>query len=416
MSTSIGVAIIGAGMAGKAHAAAYRTAPTLYESTLPEIRLVSIADVYEPVAKATAARFGFERHDTSWQAIVEADDIDVVSVVVANALHREIVEALLAAGKHVLCEKPLSDTLEDARAMVAAAEASSSVARIGLTYLRSPGIAAINRLVRSGALGTILNVSGHYWTDYACDPDGPISWRFRGPDGSGALADVGSHLTYLAEFVSGSRFTEVRGGTLSTVIPTRPKPLGVVVGHERTAVSDERERVENDDVAAFSGSFATGATATLQVSRVAAGHPNSLALEVFGDRGAASFDFRHPGELQLFLAGGDHATAGYRTVILGPDHPYWKGGLAMDAQGVGIGQNDGFVFQARAFLEEVAGIPADASLPRNAGFDEGLHNMLLLDAVARSAASNGSAVAVPAAPPVPAAPAAPVTPAAPVGA
>jgi predicted dehydrogenase len=394
MTTSIGVAVIGAGMAGKAHASAYRTASTLYESTLPEIRLVSIADVYEPLAEATAKRFGFERYDTSWQAIVEADDIDVVSVVVANFLHREIVEALLAAGKHVLCEKPLSDTLEDAQAMVAAAESASGIARIGLTFRRSPGIAFMSQLVASGALGNVLNVSGHYWTDYACDPDGPISWRFKGPNGSGALADVGSHLTYLAEFVAGSDFTEVRGGTLSTVIPSRPKPLGVVVGHEHAAVGDEREDVENDDVASFSGIFGTGATATLQVSRVAAGHPNSLVLEVFGDRGAVSFDFRHPGELKLYTAGDEHATAGYRTVILGPDHPYWKGGLAMDAQGVGIGQNDGFVFQARAFLEEVAGIPAESSLPRNAGFDEGLHNMLLLDAVASSAAAGGSSVTV----------------------
>jgi predicted dehydrogenase len=399
MTTSIGVAVIGAGMAGKAHAAAYRTASTLYESTLPEIRLVSIADVHEPLAEATAKRFGFERYDTSWQAIVEADDIDVVSVVVANFLHREIVEALLAAGKHVLCEKPLSDTLEDAQAMVAAADSASTVARIGLTYRRSPGLAYINHLVGSGALGTILNVSGYYWTDYACDPDGPISWRFKGPNGSGALADVGSHLTYLAEFVAGTEFTEVRGGTLSTVIPSRPKPLGVVVGHEHGAVSNEREAVENDDVAAFSGIFTNGATATLQVSRVAAGHPNTLVIEVFGDRGAASFDFRHAGELQLYVAGDEHANAGYRTVILGPDHPYWKDGLAMDAQGVGIGQNDGFVYQARAFLEEVAGIPEASSLPRNAGFDEGLHNMLLLDAVARSAAAGGSSVAVPAAVP-----------------
>ena len=73
---SIGVAVIGAGMAGKAHAAAYRNAPTLYDSVLPPIRLVSIADVYEPAAKAAAERFGYERYDTSWQAIVDADDID----------------------------------------------------------------------------------------------------------------------------------------------------------------------------------------------------------------------------------------------------------------------------------------------------------------------------------------------------
>jgi predicted dehydrogenase len=394
MNSSIGVAVIGAGMAGKAHAAAYRSASTVFDSTLPPIRLVSIADAYEPLAVATAARFGAERHDTSWRAVVEADDVDVVSVVVANALHREIVEAALAAGKHVLCEKPLSDTLADARAMVSAADAASTVARIGLTYRRSPGLAFLADLVRSGRLGRIFNVNGVYWTDYGCNPDGPISWRYKGPNGSGALADVGSHLSYLAEFVGGGDFVSVNGGTLNTVIPTRPTPLGAVVGHEGGAVSDVREAVENDDVAAFSGRLSNGATTTLQVSRVAAGHPNTLVVEVFGERGAASFDFRNPGQVQLYLSGEDRAVAGYRTVVLGPDQPYWRGGLAMDAQGVGVGQNEGFVFQARAFLEEVAGIPESASLPRNADFADGLRNLVLLDAVAESARRDGALVDV----------------------
>jgi predicted dehydrogenase len=381
-------------MAGKAHAAAYRTAPTLYQGFQSRVRLVSIADVNGAAAAETAARFGFARHDTSWQAIAGADDIDVVSVVVANALHREIVEALLAAGKHVLCEKPLSDSVDSARAMVAAADTAATVARIGLTFRRSPGVAHIRDLVRSGRLGRILNVSGYYWTDYALDPQVPISWRYRGPAGSGALADIGSHLSYLAEFVAGADITSVRGGTFRTVIPARPRPLAAVTGRERIPVSDELDTVDNDDVAAFSAEFGNGAMGTLQVSRTAAGHPNTLAFEVFGDRGAASFDFRHPGEFSLYLTGEDPANDGWRTVVLGPGHPYWHGGLPMDAQGVGIGQNEGFVFQARAFLDEIAGIPVDESLPRNAGLGEGLHNMLVLDAVARSAGSGGATVTV----------------------
>ena len=114
---TIGIAVIGAGMAGRAHAAAYRTAPTLYQSTLPPLRYVSIADVSAEFGAQAAKRFGYERSDTSWQAVAEDPEIDVVSVVVANSLHREMVEGLLEAGKHVLCEKPLSDSLEDARAM-----------------------------------------------------------------------------------------------------------------------------------------------------------------------------------------------------------------------------------------------------------------------------------------------------------
>ena len=129
---TIGVAVIGAGMAGRAHAAAYRIAPTLYESTLPDLRFVSIGDVSPELGSLAARRFGFERNDTSWQAIAEDPDIKVVSVVVANFLHREMVEGLVAAGKHVLCEKPLSDNLEDARAMADLARSANTVVRIGL--------------------------------------------------------------------------------------------------------------------------------------------------------------------------------------------------------------------------------------------------------------------------------------------
>ena len=283
---TIGVAVIGAGMAGRAHAAGYRIAPTLYASTLPPLRFVSIADVSPEFGDLAARRFGYERSDTSWQAIADNPEIQVVSVVVANSLHREIVEGLLAAGKHVLCEKPLSDTLDDARAMAEMARTADTVARIGFTFRRAPGVAALRDLVTSGALGQILHVDARYWCDYASDPQGPISWRYKGAAGSGALADIGSHASYLAEFLCGD-IQEVSGGRFATAITKRPVPLGAVIGHGQVAVSEEYEAVENDDYASFSAQFENGA-GVVQVSRVAAGHPNGLALEIFGDQGAAS--------------------------------------------------------------------------------------------------------------------------------
>ena len=399
MTESIGVAVIGAGMAGKAHAAAYRAATTLFRPTLPPVRLVSIADVFEPLGRETAARYGFERSDTDWRAIAEDPGIDVVSVVVANALHREIVEGLLAAGKHVLCEKPLSDTIEDARAMADAARAAAEagiVARIGFSYLRAPGIAFIRRLLDDGRLGEALHFSGRYWTDYGCRPDAPISWRYLGPAGSGALGDVGSHLTYLAEHLCGPALT-VSGGRFRTSIAERPVPLGAVVGHTRGAVGEELVPVTNDDYATFNAEFAHCA-GTIEVSRVAAGHPNTLELEIFGSRGAARWSQTNPSVVEVVLHDDDPAAddvAGFRTVALGPAHPHYAGGWAMDAPGVGIGQNDLFVHQARAFLEEVAGIPEAESLPRCRGFEDGVHNMELLAAVAESAAAGGAPVEVP---------------------
>ena len=389
---TIGVAVIGAGMAGRAHAAAYRTAPTLYQSTLPDLRYVSIGDISPELGSLAAQRFGYERNDTSWQAIAEDPVINVVSVVVANHLHREIVEGLVAAGKHVLCEKPLSDNLEDARAMADLARSANSVVRIGFTFRRAPGVAALRELVTSGTLGRVLHVDGRYWCDYASDPKGPISWRYKGAPGSGALADIGSHVAYLVEFLAGD-MQEVSGGRFATAITERPVPVGSVVGHSQAAVGDKYEPVENDDYASFSARFQQGA-GVVQVSRVAAGHPNGLALEVFGDAGAAKWEQERAGELQLMLNEGAAGTRGYRRVIIGPDQPYFAGGLPMDAPGAGIGQNDGFYFQARAFLEEVAGINEANSLPRNASFDDGVHNMEILAAVAESAAGGGVTVNV----------------------
>lgn len=387
---TIGIAVIGAGMAGKAHAAAYRVAPTLYASTLPDLRYVSIGDVNAEVGRAAARRYGYERSDTDWRAIADDPDIQVVSVVIANSLHLEVVRGLIEAGKHVLCEKPLSDTLASARKMVDLAREASSAVRIGLTYRRQPGVAAIRDWIRDGTLGRVLHFSGRYWCDYGCNPMAPMSWRYKGPMGSGALADLGSHLTYLSEFLCGE-ITTVSGGAFATAIKERPVPLGAVVGHGLAAVSDRKETVENDDYATFTAFF--GETrGSLEVSRVAAGYPNGLDFEVFCENGAASFHQDTPSQVRLYLNGDHPGRNGYRTVNLGSDHPYVAGGMPIDVSGVGFGQNEGFTYQARAFLEEVAGIPEEESLPRNASFDEGVHNMEILAAVARSAADSGKQV------------------------
>ncbi|HEY0812828.1 MAG TPA: Gfo/Idh/MocA family oxidoreductase [Pseudonocardia sp.] len=384
MTEDIGVAVIGAGMAGRAHAHGYRSAGTVFAAGLPPVRLVSVADINEELAAETARRYGFERGDSSWQAIVKAADIDVVSVVVANHLHREIVEELAAAGKHILCEKPLAPTSADAQAMIDAVDAAGVVARVGFTFRRTPGIAAAREQIESGELGRPLYVNAQYWTDYGSDPNGPMSWRYRGGPGSGALADLGSHLADTAEFLMGP-VEAVTGAALTTVIAERPKPLGHVVGHAHVEVSDEREPVENDDWASFSVRFANGATGDLSVSRIAFGHPNTLKFEVFCERGAVAFDVSRGGEFEIASAAVPGQVNGFRRVIVGVDHPYIAGGLAMDATGIGTGHNDSFVYQARAFLDEVTGRD---ELPRNASFANGKHALLLEEAVVATATQN----------------------------
>jgi predicted dehydrogenase len=389
-SGSIGVAVVGAGMAGRAHAAGYRAATTLYDAGLPEVRLVAIADVNAAFAADTARRFGYQRAEPGWEAVAAAPDVDVVSVVVANPLHRRIVEGLLAAGKHVLCEKPMAPSVDDATAMVAAAEASGRQAAIGFTFRRSPAIAAVRDQVQGGAIGRPLHFNGHYWCDYGCDPRAPMSWRYKGGPGSGALSDIGSHLLDLAEFLCGP-IRSVRGAVLSTVVAERPLPLGTAVGHAAVEVGDEREPVENEDLVTLTATFASGATGTLSASRVAYGLANSLGFELFASSGAATFDLARAGEFGYIDDTAAGRTQGYRQVLVGPAHPYLTGGLPMDFPGVGYGQNDLFAFQARAFLEQVAGMKG---LPPCPSFEEGLRNLRLLDAVVASAKAGGGEVEV----------------------
>jgi len=334
---SIGVAVIGAGMAGRAHLNGYRSASTVFDPDLPEVRLVAVADAHEPFAVDAAKRYGYERAETNWEAIVAAPDIDAVSVVVANSLHREIVEALLGAGKHVLCEKPLAPTVPDAQAMVDAADKSDRVAAVGFTFRRSPAINAIRQQVTEGGLGPVRHFNGHYWCDYGFNPDAPMSWRYKGGPGSGALADIGSHLVDIAEFFCGP-VESVRGTVLSTLIPDRPLPLGAAVGHSAgVAVSDTREPVENDDVATFTVTFKGGAVGTFSVSRIAYGHPNSLGFEVFCSDGAATFDLARAAEFTIADRTPPAPANGYRQVLIGPAHPYIAKGLPMDFPGVGHG-------------------------------------------------------------------------------
>lgn len=383
----ISVAVIGAGMAGRSHANGYREANTIHGGGLPKIRLATIADTNVELGRSVAERYGFERAVGSWQEVADDPTIDAVSIVVGNTMHREIAEALLAAGKHVLCEKPLAGSLSDAEAMVAAAAESDTVAATAYSFRRNPGIEAIRDLLNSGALGTPVLIEAHYLADYATDPNGPMSWRFRGPLGSGALADLGAHIIDLAEYVCGP-IRSVSGARFTISIPERHLPVGDVIGHDHAELSDETESVTNDDSVVFTASFAQGAAATFRVSRVAYGPPNDLALTVTGTQSRAVFDWRRPAEFIVNDNQPDSRTRGDRTVYVAPGTAaVFDDAVPMPGGNISFGYGDLFVYQVRAFLDEVLG--RESKLPRNASFADGLHTMKVLDAITRCARDEG---------------------------
>lgn len=387
MSTSeIGVAVIGAGMAGRAHCAGYRAAPTLFSPPLPPLRYRAVIDVDADVAADAAQRYGYARSGTDWRDLLTDDRVQVVSVVVANHLHRAMVEALLDAGKHVLCEKPLAASIDDARAMVVASERHPElVTGTAFVYRRQPAVAALRDLV-ADELGEVSHFHGRYWCDYARSSATPMAWRYKGPQGTGALADIGSHLIDLAEFVCGP-MTKVGGAAFTTRVTERAVPIGTTYGHAKAELSDVVEPVENDDVATFTAHFASGAVGTFSVSRIAPGHANSMAFDLMAEHGAAKWDMDRPAEFSVIRQLRGDGFDGYNQVLTGPAHPYLSGGLPMDFPGCSFGVGDLFGYQARAFLEQVAGIDG---LPPVAGFRDGVRDLNVIDAVIRSAEQGGA--------------------------
>lgn len=396
MTQTLSVAVIGAGMAGRTHANAWRQVNTIYDSDLPRLRLATIADQHLPFAESAARAYGYEHATADWRDIVADDSIDIVSIVVANSLHREMAEALVRSGKHVLCEKPLADTLEDAAAMAELEADHDVVTGLGYCYRRNPGIARIAELAKDGSLGTVSHFNGSYFCDYGADPRTPIAWRYTGPMGSGALGDVGSHLIDVAELVCGP-IASVSGAILATVIDHRPRPSGVVMGGRGvTADAEETQElvaVTNDDVTTFTARFASGVVGTFSVSRVAHGTPNSLRFEVIGTRGRADFDMARAGEITLTDSTSPAGLGGPRQVLVGPTFPYFADGSSMAFQGVGFTQIEQFTYQAHAFLQQVAGV-TDGALPPCASFADGHREMRIADAIARSAAAGGAAITI----------------------
>jgi predicted dehydrogenase len=264
---------------------------------------------------------------------------------------------------------------------------------VGFVYRRQPAVAAIRDLVGS-QLGDVSHFNGRYWCDYARSSETPMAWRYKGGPGTGALADIGSHLIDLAEFVCG-RMTSVSGGAFTTKVKERAVPIGTTYGHAKATLSDVREPVQNDDVATFTAHFESGAVGTFSISRIAPGHANSLAFDLMAEHGAAKWDMDRPAEFSVILnqtEAGRSALNGYNQVLVGPEHPYVKGGLPMDFPGCSYGVGDLFGYQARAFLEQVAGI--EGGLPPVAPFDDGVRDLTIIDAVARSAAAGGTTVSV----------------------
>ncbi|MDD9349569.1 Gfo/Idh/MocA family oxidoreductase, partial [Mumia sp.] len=296
-----------------------------------------------------------QEHTTDWQSLVRRDDIDLIDVCTPGDSHAENACAALAAGKHVLCEKPLANTVDEAelRAGVAAEASQDGVfAMVGFTYRRTPALSLARRLVEEGRLGTIRHIRAQYLQDWLVDPDSPLTWRLdKSLAGSGALGDIGAHIVDAAQFVTGARISAV-SGVLQTFVDTRP-----VAGDHGTlggtgSAAAERGPVTVDDATAFTARFDNGALGVFEATRFATGRKNAFRIEVSGSGGALAFDFEEMNVLHLYDASDSAETAGFRRIVVTePTHPYVA---AWWPAGHGLGYEHGFTHQVVDLVKAIA--------------------------------------------------------------
>jgi predicted dehydrogenase len=380
----IGIGMVGYAFMGRAHSLAWNTVRSVFDVPLRP-RLAAICGRDKAAAEAAADRFGWAAAETDWRALIARDDVQLVDISAPGDLHAPIATAALAAGKHVLCEKPLANTLAEAEAMKAAADAAydgGARAMVGFNYRRVPALALARQLVDQGRIGTLRHFRAAYLQDWLADPDAPMTWRMQAERaGSGALGDLGAHIVDLARYLTGDEITGV-SAISATFVAERPLADGWWAGSPVRA-GRPMGAVTVDDAVVFTGKLASGALASFEATRYATGRKNGLRVELNGSAGSLAFDLERLNELEFFDAGEDSGTSGFRRVLVTDgSHPYLSGWWP---PGHTLGWEHTFTHQARDLLTAIA----DGAQPLPS-FADGLAAQRVLDAVARSAASGNS--------------------------
>ncbi|OLF05061.1 dehydrogenase [Actinophytocola xinjiangensis] len=365
---TIGVGMVGHAFMGAVHSHAWRSAHRFFDlPVVPHLAVLGGRDLGR--TKAAAAKFGWASVQTDWRELVNSPDVQVVDICTPGDSHAEIAIAALAAGKHVLCEKPLANTVEEAERMAeAAADASAKGVRsmVAFNYRRVPAIAYARKLITDGRIGTVRHVRAVYLQDWLSDEQAPMTWRLRKDTaGSGALGDLGAHLVDATQYLVGEPLTGVSAVT-NTFVHRRPTEDGGGL-----------DDVTVDDAALFLGRFAGGAVASYEATRFALGRKNGMRVEVNGSKGSLAFDFESMNELS-FYDGAEGDAAGFRRILVTePTHPYvgawWPPGHI-------LGYEHTFTHEVVDFVRAIAeGVDPSPS------FADGLRVQRVLAAVEQSA-------------------------------
>jgi predicted dehydrogenase len=352
VARAIGIGVIGLGWMGQAHSRSYRSIPSYFPETGITPRLVAIADNVPQRVDIAIAKYGYEHGTTDWRELMDRDDIEVIDITAPNALHQEIAEAAAAAGKHVFCEKPVGIDPAATAAIDAAARRAGVITGCGYNYRWAPLVQYTHNLIEEGRFGELTHYRGRFFSMYGRDRLGLLSWRYLQEEaGFGALSDIMSHAIDMAQHLCGpiSRVVSVK----ETFVKERPLPNPDSGTHyERGEPGDPTSAVTNEDYVGALVEFANGARGTLEADRSIFGPQSSMAYELNGSKGAASWDHEKLNQLQLYLPE-EQPVDGSIEVLAGDGFPHQ--GNIVPGGGNSLGYEDMKIIEALEFLKAVAG-------------------------------------------------------------
>lgn len=378
---TLNVGLIGAGFMAKAHSLSYAGMPMCFwpAPAVPHKKI--IADLTPERASEAAAQFGFEKGTANWKDIITDPSIDIVDICTPNNSHAEIAIAAAEAGKHIICEKPISRTLDEAKAMRDAVKKAGVVNMLAFNYRMTPAVQLAKKYIEEGALGEILDFRGTYLQDWSADPNSPLSWRFQKKVcGSGAFGDIATHVVDMLRFLLGD-FTEVNA-RLATYIKERPIQTGSVdkLGTVKSGGNTPKEKVDVDDHAFLVLKAKSGAFGTIEATRNAWGRNNFITFEIHGRTGSVYFNYERRDELQVCFASDPGDRRGFRTVYTGPAHPFGEHLWPIPA--LGIGYTETKIVEMYKFIDAIVN-----KKQVSPNFEDGYQIELLGEAAFKSAQS-----------------------------
>jgi predicted dehydrogenase len=374
---SLGVAMIGYAFMGKAHSQAWRNLNNVYNLPI-EIKMISICGRDSEKVKEASEKFGWQEWETDWKKLIDRPDIDIIDICTPGDSHKEIAIAALNAGKHVLCEKPLANTVAEAEEMLEAVKRNpKSKNMVAFNYRRVPAISLAKNMVEEGLVGRIFHIRARYLQDWIVEKDFPLVWRLdKDKAGSGALGDIAAHSVDMTQFITGEKIAGV-SGLLETFIKERPLPQD-----NNNSKEIKTGKVTVDDAALFIGKTDKGSVVSFEATRFATGNRNDMGFEIYGEKGSLKFSFEDMNVLWFFDNTKDRAHAGFKRILVTEEnHPYLN---AWWPPGHVIGYEHTFTHEIMDFVECI--VKDNEASP---SFADGLQVQKVLAAVEKSASNDG---------------------------